>query len=24
VAAERWEAAEPWPRVAPGFAPFDA
>jgi Asp-tRNA(Asn)/Glu-tRNA(Gln) amidotransferase A subunit family amidase len=24
AAAERWEAAEPWPRSAPGFAPFDA
>jgi Asp-tRNA(Asn)/Glu-tRNA(Gln) amidotransferase A subunit family amidase len=23
-AAERWEAAEPWPRTAPGFDPFDA
>ncbi|MFN8233753.1 MAG: amidase [Actinomycetota bacterium] len=24
AAAERWEAAEPWPRVAPGYEPFDA
>jgi amidase/aspartyl-tRNA(Asn)/glutamyl-tRNA(Gln) amidotransferase subunit A len=22
--AERWEASAPWPRVAPGYAPFDA
>jgi Asp-tRNA(Asn)/Glu-tRNA(Gln) amidotransferase A subunit family amidase len=24
AAAERWEATEPWPLTAPGFAPFDA